>query len=453
MGHRLRWRTLFESEVQIRLMEKLLNALRKAPIDDFKINAKHTDSRELYYVLDRLETVRTTETDNVNVTIYVDEGGQRGSSEFSYYSYMDEEEIAKIIEEKVYAAKFALNPAYEIPAKTDEKPAELHSNFGSLPLTEVAEEVAKTIFEAGKSEGGFLSATEIFIYKTTRRVINSRGVDLSEVSYSGFVEVIPSYGEDDDEVETYNSFCFASLDKEFIRNKIKEAVALTKARFEAVPLKLDKPVKVILEGEGVLGTISFFIEDLDYRAEYLRMSRFELGKPMQGDNVEGDLVSVDLLTEYPGIAGAEGFDGDGVILRPATIMKDGVAVSRFGSFRFGRYLGVERPTGNLPIYSIAPGSKSEKEMKSEPYLRCVKYSSFQAERNSGYFGGEVRLGFYFDGEKEIPVTGFSIAGSLLDLSGKLILSKERVAESFAEVGAGGGYVAPKCIEVKGMNIV
>ena len=39
----------------------------------------------------------------------------------------------------------------------------------------------------------------------------------------------------------------------------------------------------------------------------------------------------------------------GVILKETQLVKDGVAVGRFGSFRFGKYLGVEEPTGTLPI--------------------------------------------------------------------------------------------------------
>ena len=83
-------------------------------------------------------------------------------------------------------------------------------------------------------------------------------------------------------------------------------------------------------------------------------------------------------------------------------------------------------------------------MKKEPYVRCVKFSSFQLDDDSGFFGGEVRLGFYYDGEKEIPVTGFSIAGNLYEVKGKVNFSKEITVES--------DYIGPKYIEVKDMSI-
>ena len=435
-------------------MEKLLKALGEASIAGYKINDVCSESSEIYYVLDKVETVRTTNVRRTVVTVYVDIDGKRGSSNFSYFPYMDEEELRKIIEEKVYAAGFALNPFYEIPAKSEEIPAKLHSNFENRDLEEIAEEVGKVIFDNAHYEGGYLSATEIFITKRNERIINSRGVDVSLESYEGFVEVIPSFGPETDEVETYHSFSFASLDKEFIANKIKEAIALTKARFEAKPLSLEKPVKVIIEGEGIESIADFFVEDLAYETVYRHMNLHEVGEAVQGDEVKGDKLTIDLLPAYEGVAASRSVDSDGVVLKPITVIKDGVGVARHGSYTYGYYLGEKNPTGRLSVLRLHPGKKSYEEMRKEPYLRCVKFSSFQSDRSSGYFGGEVRLGFYFDGEKEIPVTGFSIAGSLHELKGNLVLSKEETYESSGDAFFGAsGYVGPKYIEVEGMNIL
>ena len=435
-------------------MEKLLKALREANIAAFKILDTETNAREIYYVLDKIETIRTAESHDTSVTIYVDIDGKRGSSNFTYLPYMGEDELRETIKENIYAASFALNPFYELPKPTDEKPAKLHSNFETRSLQEIAEEVGKTIFENASFEGGYLSATEISVKSKRQRIINSNGVDLSLDSYEGFVEVIPSFGPEENEVETYNSFTFSNFDKEFIAEKIKEAIALTKARFEAKPLSLEKPVKVIIEGEGVESIASFFYSDLDYSTAYTHMNLHEVGEPVQGDEVEGDRLNIDLLPEYEGLVASRYVDSDGVVLKPLTVIKDGVGVARHGSYTYGYYLGEKKPTGVLPVAYLHPGKKSFAEMAKEPYLRCVKFSSFQSERSSGYFGGEVRLGFYFDGEKEAPVTGFSIAGSLHELKGKLVLSKETYVDSFS-VGltSTGGFVGPKYIEVKGMSIL
>jgi len=54
-------------------------------------------------------------------------------------------------------------------------------------------------------------------------------------------------------------------------------------------------------------------------------------------------------------------------------------------------------------------------MKKEPYLYVVSFSDFSMDSLSGYFGGEIRLAYLFDGEKVTPVTGGSVSGNLLEL--------------------------------------
>ena len=60
-------------------------------------------------------------------------------------------------------------------------------------------------------------------------------------------------------------------------------------------------------------------------------------------------------------------------------------------------------------------------------------------------GGEVRLGFYFDGEKEIPVTGFSISGNIHELKKNLTLSSDTVTLP--------RYHGPKYVLIPGMKVL
>lgn len=426
-------------------MEKLFKALEQSPINDYKIKIVNSNSSELFYVGNKLETNRHTNLQTTEVTIYIDEDGKRGNASFVYHDYMDIEEIKKVIEDKIFAAKFALNEFYEIPSKNEEIVSKNPSNFENQSLDEVAKKVAIALFKADHYDGGFLSATEIFISKKHTRIINSRGIDVSEDSYEGYVELIPSWSNGEEEVETYNSFTFSNLDEEDITRRCDELLLLTKARIEAVPFKSDKPINVIIEDEGVPSIFSFFVRDLSYNSKYQHMSRFEIGQNVQGDDVKGSLLNIDLLPNYVGASNSHSFDNDGVILKPISIIKDGIALARHGSYQFGYYLKENNPTGVLPIVKVKTGEKTLEDNKNAPYVRCCKFSSFQLEGNSGYFGGEVRLGFYFDGEKEIPVTGFSIAGSLHELKGNIVCSKEKIVSS--------RYVGPKYLFIKGMSIV
>ena len=63
-------------------MEKLIKALKESAINDYKIVETKSESSELFYVADKLETSRATDLRNVEVTIYVDVDDKRGSSSF-----------------------------------------------------------------------------------------------------------------------------------------------------------------------------------------------------------------------------------------------------------------------------------------------------------------------------------------------------------------------------------
>ena len=434
-------------------MEKLIKVLKASPISEYKINIIETTGNELFYIIDKLETSRAVDLKEVEVTIYIDREDKRGCSSFMYYDYMNEEEIKAEIDKTIYAASFALNPFYEIPAKSDEELLKIHSNFADKPLKEIAQDIARAIFRCEKMDNGFLSATEIFVSKKNIRIINSKGVDVNETRYEGYVEVIPSWGNKENEVETYNAFTFSNFDADWITAKINELIHLTEARFNAKKLEVKENLKVIIEDEGVPSVFSYFARDLSYANKVRGTGRDDIGDKVQGDNVEGTLLNIDMVPFDAESAIGSGFDNDGVILRPINLIKDGVAVNRYGSFQYGYYFGEKNPTGVLPITKVQPGTKSFKEMAKEPYLRCSRFSSFQLESHSGYFGGEVRLGFYFDGEKEIPVTGFSIGGTLKELRGKIVFSKETEVVSRFVGPRFMGYVGPKYLEIKGMNII
>ena len=123
--------------------------------------------------------------------------------------------------------------------------------------------------------------------RKNRHIINSRGVDVSEVTYEGYVELIPAWEKDGEETETYNMITFSNLDKDEITREVDELLLLTKARMDAVSLKSKEPITIIIEDEGVPRTMSFFVNDLSYASEYQHMSRNKIGESIQGDKISG----------------------------------------------------------------------------------------------------------------------------------------------------------------------
>lgn len=436
---------MFESEVQIKLiMERLINLLKEnEEIKDYRIIINDRESYQLFFVQDKLETNRATDSTAYHVTVYVDVDDKRGSGSFDYAVYLSDEEVKKLINEAIYNAKLALNPYFPLPNPTGDKPIALKSNISKMSLADAAEKVAKAIFKANMSENCYSSATEIFVYHNKTRIVNSCGLDNCDEKYYGEVELIPTYETENKEVEIYHMIRFMELDEVAITEEVNEVLELVKARYyaEQVPENLKCPV--IIDGyevEDVFG--SYFAEDLLYNCEYTKTNLFSVGQDIQ-ENGAGDKITMKAVPYYKGAYRSRGIDGDGIVLQETSLIENGVIKSRYGDNQYGYYLK-QKATGTLPILIVEPGKNSIDEVKKNPYLRCVRFSSIQIDRMNGLIGGEVRLAFYFDGREEIPVTGFTISGNMHDLKGKIILSKETTTYA--------GYHGPKYVCFPDMKI-
>ena len=408
-------------------MEALLKALKSHQgLADWKINLTTTKSTELFYVQKQVETNRGTDVTDINVTIYVDQDGKRGLSSFAVYPYMGEKEISALIDENIYAAKFTFNTYFDLPSPKDVAQKDADSNLSKTPFKELIGQIGEAIMKANHFENGSLSATEIFLNQICKRVINSRGIDVSSTSYECRIETIPNWvKEDKEEVELYKSIEFSSFDPEALTKEVEETLLLAKARSEAVALPKLGETAIILENEEVDNFFDAFVWDLSYRAKYTHANHFEVGKPIQ-ENRTGDILDIELRPNVEGCLDSSYVDHDGVTLSDVKIIENGIAKRLHGSYQFGYYLGEKSPTGSIPVTYVKEGEDSVKDWEKKPYIRCVRFSGIQVDIDSGFVGGEVRLGFYFDGEKEIPVTGFSIQADFHELKDSFRCSKERV---------------------------
>ena len=421
---------------------ELLNENKK--VSAWKLIETETESCELFYVLKNLETNRASKTKDISLTIYVDGEGTRGASNVSIYPHMSEEEIAKVIEEGVYSASFAMNKFYEIPSQGEVTELKA-SNLEEKPFVDVIEDIVDAVFKADVHENGWINSTEFFLYKKHIHLRNSKGVDVAYDKYYGNIEIIPTWKGEKEEVELYKMIEFGSLDLDYINKEVEEILHLAKLRSEAVNLPSGTKANILLTGDEAQQIIDHFVSDLSYMSEYQHMSRSKIGESVQGEEIKGDKLNVKLVPSLVNSISNAPCDRDGVCLKEIDVIKDGVALIRHGDYRFGYYLGEENPTGSYSNMKVSCGNTSEEELKKTPYIECLKFSGMQMDSFSGFFGGEVRLGIYFDGEKTYPVTGFSISGNINEKKCELTLSKEQISTS-------GGYEGPKYILVPGMDI-
>lgn len=410
-------------------LEAMLRA--DARVTDYKINTHEKKSYEMFFVKGKLETVRCTDTCDTDVTVYAAHGEFLGSADFPVYSSTSDAQLGILIDEAVQKALLIQNKPYSLPEKeTGEYTVE--SNFSEFSPEGLAATIANTVFRANRIDNGSLNAVEVFVNRHHETVCNSRGLSKSQVRYDAMVEAIPTYNGEKQSVELYEQYNFSNLDEETLYQEIADMMTAVKARYEAVKPQSELRCKVVLNKGELQELFAAISNSLRYSSVYSHATVFHKGDEIQKDPT-GDHIEITMEGSVKGNVRSVKFDRDGMSLEQINIVHGGKAVNYFGDNRFGQYLG-EKPTGNLPCLHVAAGTLSEEEISKEPYLEIVSMSGLQVDFFSDYIGGEIRLAYYYDGEKITPVTGISISGSVSEALRSIRLSSKEAIHN--------GYIGP-----------
>ena len=410
-------------------------------ISDWKVNTVRTESTELFFVHKNLETVRSTDTTDIKVTVYVAHDEKLGEASFSVYSSYDENTIVEEIEKAKKKASIIGNQAYSLPENEVGEYASV-SNFANYKPHELASLISKACFEADCIEGGSINALEIFVYKDIVSVTNSRGIDKTQTKYRAMVEAIPTFNGDES-VELYEQYNFTEFDHNLVKEEIANKMHEVKDRYEAKAPENKLYCPVVLDAPELEQLMGNFVGNLNFSTVYQHSNAFGLGDDIQKE-AKGDRLTITMCGTVKGSVRSSVFDGDGITLVDRKIIENGRAIALYGGTRFAQYLN-EVATGNLGCLSVECGTLTDEQKTSAPYFRCASMSGLQVDIYNDYIGGEVRLGYYFDGEKEIPVTGISISGKLSVAIANMRLSNEAITcES---------YNGPKYAMFEGIEIV
>lgn len=406
------------------MIERILKANEK--IDDYRIVTKKTESYEVFFVHKTVETVRATDTLSADVTVYVNHDGVMGDSSFAVYRSMTPADMEAKVNAAADRARLVSNQPYPLPRGNTGEEA-LNSNFTEYEFSELAAKIADAVYAADKLEGGSLNAVEIFIYRDTVNVRNSQGVNLTETKYHAMIEAIPTWNQGKESVELYESYEFTEFQPEKITAEIARKMEEVRDRQRAVKPETPMTCNVILNPHEISAWMKELVGYLDYSAVYSKSNPKKVGDDLQPEG-RGDKLQVTLHGRLPDSTNAAAFDADGVKMTSRQVIRDGKVESYFGANRFASYLGQE-PTGALRCLEVGAGTLTDAQRDEKPYLECVSLSGLQADLMNDYLGGEIRLAYYFDGKKKIPVTGISMSTKFSDALEGLRLSGELTNEN------------------------
>ena len=405
-------------------------------ITDYELSIVNKDSRELFYVLDNLEISRAVKVQTTSIKVYVSDKKGTGSSLVAITAADDQKTLNKKIAAAVKKAKQTKNQYYPLPEKTKNIQ---QTKTIKRDLNDIALNVAKAIFKADKYKNGWINSTEIFVSEFKNEFINSKGINHVTYSFKIEVECIPTWSNKKEEFELYKFYQSGKIDYKEITKEIDEILTLAKYRSEAKTLKevkIPKNLKVLVQDEMIETIMNGLCNNLSYGSTFMKDSHYHIGDVMSDNK-----FTLTAKGAINGCTGSKKYDGNGIVLKSKTLVKDGIVKGIFGSQQFGYYLKEKNITGVLPVCQLEAKSSTYKKDK---HLIIDSFSAPQLDEDSGYWGGEVRLARYYDGSKYIPITGFSISGMIYDDIKNVEFSKEEVILPF--------YSGPKYFIFKGIKI-
>jgi predicted Zn-dependent protease len=418
-------------------MEQLQKILADTPeIDGYKIIEQTTDSMEAFFIKKELDMNRSKRVHYFQATIYkdftVDAQEYRGSSTIQIHPTMSEDEVRTVVDQGAYAAGFVKNKHYPLvkPMPVMKRVPVSESSFAGTSLPDWIPQLTAAVFEADTLERGRINSAELFLNKINTRLINSEGVDLKKEHYWGELELITNWRESSEEIELYKDLHFATFQAGQITQGIREMLELSREKALAVPTPALKRHTVLLTGEPVREFLQYYYTQSAAQSVYEQTSTLKLNENVQGVKgaSKGDLINMKLDPFLENSTVSSSFDEDGLPVDSVDIINRGKLLNYWGNTQYCHYLGVP-PTGNIRNMVFSGGTKSIQEMKEQPYLELLAFSDFQLDSITGNFGGEIRLGRYFDGKAATFVTGGSISGNINEVQSEMYLSQELQREN------------------------
>jgi len=416
-------------------------------ITAWKIIEVSKTSEELFFIKKKLDMNRSIDIHIYDVTIYVEfeEDGKSylGQSRTEISATMTDEDIKAIFEDVKLGASFVKNQFYELVEPSEEASVIMDSSFSEGELMDYMPLLAKAVYGPDIHEAGGINSCEIFLNRHSNRFVNSKGINVSYTTYTSMVEVITEWNDGEEPVELYEFMNLGDYEPNLITEKVTGMIEQSKLRAHAKPAPTLSDMNVILSGEAVKEFLEYYVVKANAQSIYEKTSNFEIGQSVQGADITGDQLQVELLPSLEGSSKSRPYDEDGFLLKPLTLIKDGVLQTYYGSKQYTYYLDIE-PTGLLRNARFACGDMTYDRMKNEPYIELISFSNFQMNPLTGDFGGEVRLANYYDGEKIVAITGASISSNISVVQGNMKLSKEIMKID--------NYEGPGFIYFKGLDI-
>jgi predicted Zn-dependent protease len=425
------------------MLQMLIDILENMDhLSEWKMKETIQSGEEIFFVNSRVDMTRIKNVSRYQVTLYKNftEGSKeyKGSSTFSVHPTSTKKEMMEQCKKALENACFVKNQWYPIV-----EPSMLKNTKKSEILTESIssiKEILKDIKSLESEKLSRINSMEVFVYSEKKTIANSKGLLITSINPKSYLEIITQDVSPKEAVELYFELKFSSIHLGKLAEYLRTMIDQTKDRSNAELTPNLGEHRVILSDSSVADFFGYYLSKTSARAYYEKISPFQPNDSIQGNQIEGDSVDLWLDPQREGSYFSESFDEDGYPLEKIKIIDKGRLIRYWGDLRYSHYVAAKPPTGGLRNFQVNCGKTPISQLKINPYVEIVSFSDFQMNSITGDFGGEIRLGYYFDGEKTIPITKGSIVGNVIDCQNNLLFSEE--SQSMMN------FTGPKSIRIK-----
>ena len=435
------------------MLELLLDMLKAFDGMEWLIRETKTHRLENYNIKKQSEMLREVETIKIDLVVYstFDEDGKqyRGSCSTEIHPDSSPDEVRAKIESGLSTARFVKNEWFPLVEPSPTKTG--ISAKTETDAIQALEDLQAAFYFGDCHDGGHLSYSEFFITHNEERILNSNGVDVSFTTYNAFVETAVHWrGQQEKEIEILESYQTSlplalpsdtSAACDMLKDKVARLFAVAEKKSIARPTPQVGDINILLTGECLAEFFDYYRTCANAQMIYQKLSTFKEGTMVQGTGC--DRLTLTLEPKLEGSSYGRPYDEHGLPLDSHVIIQDGKLLKYWGSTRFSSYLNIP-PTGNIWNFCVTGGTATGEDLRRDPYLELVSFSDFQTDPVTGDFGSEIRLGFYYDGEKTVPVTGGSISGNMAAVQDTLRMSVEERQYNY--------YRGPETICIRGASI-
>ncbi len=401
------------------MIEKIAAALQKQTVlSSWAISERQLRSTQLYEVFGKRESIRAVDATTYDVDLHVPistDGTDRMGSiriEIAPGETGIDTRIRRAIESaSVHGNRpFMLTEAGMVYPDFQSADPDIVTNPWQV-IDDIHESLRE---EAAKAPDIRISSTEVFVKYLRQRLVNSRGLDVSQDYTDCLWEIVLFHGRKPEESEFWAIFSRPQWRQLNIGEKFGVfAQHARNALIAKTPRSGNCPV--VLTGDALEVLYQYLIHHASASARFTGSSLFEPGRPVLPDEPQGDRFTMYSNSIISGGSYSRRFDPDGLPGTRVRIIHDGVLERFWATQQYAQYLGIE-PTGAFANIELPPGTRSWEELlqSDDRVILVEQFSTFDPQPVAGNYLGEIRVGYEYRADGSVvPLRGGSVTGNVV----------------------------------------